>query len=353
MGSTAGAGGAARQLVGAVTPSAGDPERLAVDALRVLAMDGVQAANSGHPGMPMGCAPMAAVLFREVLRHDPARPDWAGRDRFVLSAGHGSMLLYAALHLAGYARPTLDDLRAFRQVGSVTAGHPEQHLLPGVETTTGPLGQGFATGVGMAIAAERIAAAVADLDPAAAADLFDQRIYAIVSDGDLMEGVAAEAASLAGHLRLGRLVYLYDDNRITIDGTTELAFGEDVLARLAAQGWHTQRVEDGTDLAAIRAAVTAAEADPRPSLIAVLTTIGHGAPTRAGTSGAHGAPLGPDEVAATRAALGWPSDEAFHVPDGVRAGWDQRDRGAARSAAWDARWAAFAAGHPAAGAAVW
>ncbi len=343
---TPGGSGQERQLVGAVTPSAGDPERLAVDALRVLAMDGVQAANSGHPGMPMGCAPMAAVLFREVLRHDPARPDWVGRDRFVLSAGHGSMLLYAALHLSGYDRPTLDDLRAFRQLGSVTAGHPEHDLLPGVETTTGPLGQGFATGVGMAIAAERLAAEVAAVDPAAAADLLDQRIYAIVSDGDLMEGVAAEAASLAGHLRLGRIVYLHDDNRITIDGTTDLAFGEDVLARLAAQGWHTLRVEDGTDLDAIRAAIAAAAADPRPSLIAVRTTIGHGAPAKAGTSGAHGAPLGPDEVAATRAALGWPSDEPFHVPDDVRAGWDQRARGAELSAAWDARWAAFAATQP-------
>ena len=346
MGATTGSPAGDRRLVGTVVPSDGDPERLAVDALRVLAMDGVQAANSGHPGMPMGCAPMAAVLFREVLRHDPARPDWHGRDRFVLSAGHGSMLLYAALHLAGYARPTLDDLRAFRRLDSVTAGHPEQDLLPGVETTTGPLGQGFATGVGMAIAAERIAAAVAAVDPAAAAELFDQRIYAIVSDGDLMEGVAAEAASLAGHLRLGRLVYLYDDNRITIDGTTDLAFGEDVLARLAAQGWATERVEDGTDLAEIRAAVARAEADPRPALIAVRTTIGHGAPAKAGTSGAHGAPLGPDEVAATRAALGWPSDVPFEVPDEVRAGWDQRGRGAARSAAWDARWAAFATAHP-------
>jgi len=346
MGATTTGPDAARRIVAPATPSDGDPERLAVDAVRVLAMDGVQAANSGHPGMPMGCAPMATLLFRETLRHDPARPDWAGRDRFVLSAGHGSMLLYAVLHLAGYARPTLDDLRAFRRLGSVTAGHPEQDLLPGVETTTGPLGQGFATGVGMAIAAGRLAAAAAEADPDAAAELFDQRIYAIVSDGDLMEGVAAEAASLAGHLRLGRLVYLYDDNRITIDGTTDLAFGEDVPARLTAQGWHTDRVEDGTDLAALRAAIARAEADPRPSLIAVRTTIGHGAPAKAGTSAAHGAPLGGDEVAATRAALGWPSDEAFHVPDDVRSDWDQRARGAARSAAWDARWAAFAAAHP-------
>jgi transketolase len=338
--------GTERRIAAPVTVAGDDPERRAVDALRVLAMDGVEAAASGHPGMPMGCAPMAAVLFREVLRHDPARPDWVGRDRFVLSAGHGSMLLYAALHLSGYDRPTLDDLRAFRRLGSPTAGHPEQDLLAGVETTTGPLGQGFATGVGMAIAAEQLAATVAAADPAAAAELLDQRVYAIVSDGDLMEGVAAEAASLAGHLRLGRLVYLYDDNRITIDGTTDLAFSEDVTARFAAQGWHTERVADGTDLAALRTAVLRAQADPRPSLIAVRTTIGHGAPAKAGTPAAHGAPLGADEVAGARAALGWPHAEAFHVPEDVRADWDQRARGAVRSAAWDARWSTFAAAHP-------
>jgi len=328
----------------AVPADPADLPRRAIDTIRTLAIDAVQAAESGHPGMPMGCAPMAYLLYREVLRHDPARPDWPGRDRFVLSAGHGSMLLYAALHLSGYERPTLDDLRAFRQLGSVTAGHPEQDMLPGVETTTGPLGQGFATGVGMAIAAERMAAELAAVDPAAAA-LAEQRIYAIVSDGDLMEGVASEAASLAGHLRLGRLVYLWDDNRITIDGGTDLAFSEDVLARFDAYGWHTQRVADGNDLDALRAAIAAAQADARPSIVAVRTTIGYGSPRKAGTSASHGAPLGADEVAATKAALGWPHAEPFTVPDDVRAHLDARADGAARSAEWDARFAAFRASH--------
>ncbi len=321
-----------------------DLPRRAIDTIRTLAVDGVQAANSGHPGMPLGCAPMAYLLYREVLRHDPARPDWPGRDRFVLSAGHGSMLLYAALHLAGYDRPTLDDLRAFRQLGSVTAGHPEHDLLAGVETTTGPLGQGFATGVGMAIAAERMAAELGAVDPDAAA-LAAQHVYAIVSDGDLMEGVASEAASLAGHLRLGRLVYLYDDNRITIDGATDLAFSEDVLARFDAYGWHTQRVADGNDLDALRAAIDAARADDRPSLVAVRTTIGYGSPAKAGTSASHGAPLGDEEVAATKTALGWPHPEPFTVPDDVRAHLDVRADGAARSADWDARLAAFRDAH--------
>jgi len=333
----------------AVPADPADLPRRAIDTIRTLAIDGVQAANSGHPGMPLGCAPMAYLLYREVLRHDPARPDWPGRDRFVLSAGHGSMLLYAALHLAGYERPTLDDLRAFRQLGSVTAGHPEQDMLAGVETTTGPLGQGFATGVGMAIAAERIAAELGAVD-AEAALLAAQRIYAIVSDGDLMEGVASEAASLAGHLRLGRLVYLWDDNRITIDGGTDLSFSEDVTGRFDAYGWHTQRVDDGNDLDALRAAIAAAEADPRPSLIAVRTTIGYGSPKKAGTSGSHGAPLGEDEVAATKLALGWPHAEPFTVPDDVRAHLDVRTRGEGLSSAWDARLAAFAAANPAAAA---
>ena len=329
-----------------VVPPAGDDlERRAIDTIRTLAMDGVQAANSGHPGMPMGCAPMAYLLFREVLRHDPARPDWPGRDRFVLSAGHGSMLLYAALHLSGYERPTLEDLKAFRQLGSVTAGHPEHDLLPGVETTTGPLGQGFATGVGMALAAERLAHEVG-LEHAESAVLANQRVYGIVSDGDLMEGVASEAASLAGHLALGRLVYLWDDNRITIDGDTDLAFSEDVLARFDAYGWHTLRVEDGTDLAALRAAIAAAADDPRPSLIAVRTVIGYGSPAKAGTSAAHGAPLGAEEVAAAKANLGWPHQDAFAVPDDVRAHMDGRARGAERSAAWDARLATFRTAAP-------
>ena len=331
----------------AVPADPADVPRRAVDTIRTLAIDGVEAANSGHPGMPLGCAPMAYLLYREVMRHDPARPDWPGRDRFVLSAGHGSMLLYAALHLSGYERPTLDDLRAFRQLGSVTAGHPEQDMLPGVETTTGPLGQGFATGVGMAIAAERMAAELAAVDPSAAA-LAAQHVYAIVSDGDLMEGVASEAASLAGHLRLGRLVYLWDDNRITIDGGTDLAFSEDVLARFDAYGWHTQRVADGNDLDALRAAIAAARADGRPSIVAVRTTIGYGSPAKAGTSASHGAPLGTEEVAATKAALGWPHTEPFTVPGDVRDHLDVRTEGAARSAAWDDQLAGFASTHGAA-----
>jgi transketolase len=330
----------------AVPADPADLSRRAVDTIRTLAIDGVQAADSGHPGMPMGCAPMAYLLYREVLRHDPARPDWPGRDRFVLSAGHGSMLLYASLHLSGYERPTLDDLRSFRQLGSVTAGHPEQDLLPGVETTTGPLGQGFATGVGMAIAAERLAAELAATAPDAA-ELSARHVYAIVSDGDLMEGVASEAASLAGHLRLGRLIYLWDDNRITIDGTTDLAFSEDVTARFDAYGWHTQRVDDGNDLDALRTAIVCAQDDARPSLIAVRTTIGYGSPAKAGTSASHGAPLGKDEVAATKAALGWPHTEPFTVPEDVREHLDGRARGAELSAAWDVRLAAFRAAHPA------
>ncbi|MEX2486473.1 MAG: transketolase [Nitriliruptoraceae bacterium] len=319
-----------------------DLDQRAITTIRALAMDAVQQAASGHPGMPMGCAPLAHVLFREVLRHDPAAPAWPDRDRFVLSAGHGSMLLYAALHLAGYERPTLDDLRAFRQWGSVTAGHPEYGELPGVETTTGPLGQGFANGVGMALATERLAAEF-NRD---GHEIVDHRVYGIVSDGDLMEGVASEAASLAGTLRLGRITYLYDDNRITIDGSTDLAFTEDVLARFDAYGWHTQRVDDANDLDAVRAAIAAADADRRPSLVAVRTVIGYGAPNKAGTAASHGAPLGDDEVAAAKAALGWPHTEPFVVDDDVRAHCDVREQGAARRVAWDEAFAAYRAAHP-------
>ncbi len=311
--------------------SADLPQR-SIDTLRTLAMDAVQRANSGHPGMPMGCAPMAYVLFREVMRHDPSTPDWPARDRFVLSAGHGSMLLYGALHLTGYDRPTMDDLKGFRQWGSVTPGHPESADLAGVETTTGPLGQGFANGIGMALAAERLAA---EFD-GGGQELVPQRVYGIVSDGDLMEGVASEAASLAGHLQLGRVTYLYDDNSITIDGGTDKAFSEDVLARFNAYGWHTQRVEDGNDLDAIRAAIAAADADARPSLIAVRTVIGFGAPQKAGTSAAHGAPLGDEELAAAKAAYGW-DHEPFHVPDEVREHLDMRERGRQLRAEWNER----------------
>jgi transketolase len=321
---------------------AGDVTQRSIDTIRTLAMDAVQRANSGHPGMPMGCAPIAYLLFREVLRHDPAAPDWPDRDRFVLSAGHGSMLLYGSLHLTGYARPTLDDIKLFRQFESPTAGHPENFLLEAVETTTGPLGQGVANGVGMALAAERLAAEF----NRPGHDIVDHRIYGIVSDGDLMEGVASEAASLAGHLRLGRLTYLYDDNEITIDGGTHLAFSEDVLARFDAYGWHTQRVEDGNDLDALRAAIAAADADDRPSLIAVRTVIGYGAPNKAGTSSSHGSPLGDEEIARTKAAFGWEHEAPFHVPDEVRDHLDVRARGAEQHAAWDERFAAYRQAHP-------
>ena len=287
----------------------GPLDELCVNTIRTLSIDTVEKAKSGHPGLPMGAAPMAYVLWTRILRHSPANPAWAGRDRFILSAGHGSALLYSLLHLTGYDL-SLDELRAFRQMGSRTPGHPEHGVTAGVEATTGPLGQGFANGVGMAIAADHLAARFArpgfDVVPAS--------IYALVSDGDLMEGVAAEAASLAGHLRLGRLVYLYDDNHISLDGPTDLSFSEDVLRRFAAYGWHTQRVADGNDLDAIEAALRAAKADSRPSLVAVRTHIGYGSPNKQDSSKAHGSPLGADEVRLTKRAYGWPESPDFLVP---------------------------------------
>ena len=313
-----------------------------INTIRTLAMDAVQRADSGHPGMPMGTAPLAYVLFREVMRHDPADPGWWGRDRFVLSAGHGSMLLYASLHLAGYERPTLDDIKQFRQYGSPTAGHPENFLMRGVETTTGPLGQGFANGVGMALAASRLSA---EFDRPGHA-LFDHTIYGICSDGDLMEGVASEAASLAGHLRLGKLVYLWDDNRITIDGGTDLAFTEDVARRFEAYGWHTDRIDDVNDLEAVRGAIARAREEDRPSMIAVRTVIGYGSPNKGGTSSSHGSPLGEDEVALAKEQLGWPHQEPFTIPDDVREHMDQRTRGAEAHGAWRERWEAYRGEHP-------
>lgn len=304
--------------------------RIAVDTIKGLAMDAVQAANSGHPGMPMGAADMAVVLWSRFLKHDPAAPGWADRDRFILSAGHGSMLLYSLLHLSGYDL-SLDDLKAFRQWGSRTPGHPEYGHTPGVETTTGPLGQGFATGVGMAIA-ERW------LRENYGADLCDHRIFGIVSDGDLMEGISYEAASLAGHLRLGRIVYLYDDNEISIDGSTNLAFTEDRLARFAAAGWHTAAV-DGHDPDAIAAAIEAAVADEgRPSLIACRTVIGQGSRNE-GTEKTHGAPLGAEDVAAVKRKLGLDPEAAFVVPDEARA-FLTTPHGAQARADWEARVAA-------------
>ncbi len=302
------------------------------NALRVLAMDAVQAANSGHPGMPMGMADVATVLFSDFLKFDPKAPNWADRDRFVLSAGHGSMLIYALLNLTGYEKPTMDDIRNFRQLGSPCAGHPEAHELPGVETTTGPLGQGLATAVGMAIAERHLNAVFGD-------EIVDHRTWVIAGDGCLMEGINHEAIGLAGHLGLGRMNVLWDDNRITIDGAVELSSSEDVLARYAATGWHTVSC-DGHDFADITRALAEAAADPRPSLVACRTFIGKGAPNKQGTSGVHGSPLGKDEVAATRAELGW-SHDPFVIPTDIIEGWARIGaKGAADRAAWEARIAA-------------
>ncbi|MBA2255542.1 MAG: transketolase [Chloroflexi bacterium] len=284
--------------------------RLAIDTIRTLAIDGVQAANSGHPGAPMGMAPMAYVLWTKYLRHAPSDPRWPDRDRFVLSAGHASMLLYSLLHLTGYDLP-LEELQRFRQYGSRTPGHPEYGLTPGVDATTGPLGQGFANAVGMAIAERRLASEF-NRD---GHTVIDHRTYGICSDGDLQEGITAEAASLAGHLGLGKLLFLYDDNQIQLDGPTSWAWSEDVLQRFDAYGWDSRRVADGNDLEAIAAAIEAAQQDPRPSLIAVRTVIGFGSPNKAGSQKAHGSPLGPDEVRATKQAYGWDPERTFYVPD--------------------------------------
>ncbi len=276
-----------------------DLDRLGVNTIRFLAADAVQKANSGHPGLPMGAAAPAYVLWTRFLKHNPRNPQWFDRDRFVLSAGHGSMLLYALLHLTGYDL-SLDDVKQFRQLGSKTPGHPEVHVTPGVEATTGPLGQGVGNAVGMAIAEAHLAARF----NRPGHTVVDHHTWVLASDGDLMEGVASEACSLAGHLRLGKLVVLYDDNRISLAGSTSLSFTEDVPGRFRAYGWHVQTVDDGNDLAAVDAALRAATADPRPSFVAIRTCIGFGAPTKANTFEAHGAPLGPDELAAAKVKLG-------------------------------------------------
>ena len=284
-------------------------DRLAIDTIRTLSIDGVQKANSGHPGAPMGAAPMAYALWTRFLRHAPTHPDWPDRDRFVLSAGHASMLLYSLLHLTGYD-VSLEDLESFRQWGSKTPGHPEYGLTPGVEATTGPLGQGFANAVGMAIAETRLAAEF-NRD---GHDIVDHWTYTLCSDGDLQEGIASEAASLAGHLRLRKLVTLYDDNHVQLDGPTSMAWSEDVVARFEAYGWHAVRVEDGNDVEAIAAAIEEARADDRPSLIAVRTHIGFGSPNKQDTQKAHGSPLGPDEVRLVKEAYGWDPDRSFYEP---------------------------------------
>ena len=299
------------------------------NAIRALSMDAVQAANSGHPGMPMGMADVATELFTRHLKYDPAQPKWPDRDRFVLSAGHGSMLIYSLLHLAGYARPTIEDIAHFRQLHSPCAGHPENFELAGVEATTGPLGSGLATAVGMAIAERHLNAVFGD-------ELVDHRTWVLAGDGCLMEGINHEAIGLAGHLKLGRMIILWDDNRITIDGAVSLSSSEDVLARYAATGWHTVSC-DGHDPASINRALDAAKADPRPSIVQCTTIIGYGAPNKQGTSATHGAALGIDEVAAARAHLGW-SAEPFVIPDDIRAAWlDAGHRGAATRSAWEAR----------------
>lgn len=286
-------------------------DELCINTIRFLSVDAVQQANSGHPGMPMGAAPMAYVLWTKFLRHSPRNPEWPDRDRFVLSAGHGSMLIYSLLHLSGYDL-SLDDLKDFRQWGSKTPGHPEYGDTPGVETTTGPLGQGFATGVGMAIA-ERHLAARYNKDSNKIVDHFT---YGIVSDGDLMEGISHEAASLAGHLKLGKIIYLYDDNHISIEGKTDIAYTENRLQRFEAYGWHVQQVDDGNDLAAIEDAIKAARNETgRPSLIAVKTSIGFGSPNRQDTAKAHGEPLGDEERKLTKENLGWPQEPTFYIPE--------------------------------------
>jgi transketolase len=299
------------------------------NAVRFLAIDAVEKAKSGHPGMPMGMADVATVLYRRFLKFDPADPCWPDRDRLVLSAGHGSMLLYALLHLTGYEAVTLDQLKSFRQWGSNTPGHPEYGHTPGVETTTGPLGQGLATAVGMALAERMMNARYGD-------DLVDHFTYVISGDGCLMEGLSHEAISLAGHLRLGRLIVLFDDNGISIDGTTQLACSDDQLTRFAASGWATCRI-DGHDPAAIEQAIAAARDSDRPSLIACRTTIGFGSPGRQGSEKAHGAPLGAEEIAKTRAALDWPH-QPFDIPADVLTGWRAIGaRGHAARQAWKER----------------
>jgi transketolase len=315
-------------------PPANPKLRRMANALRALAMDAVEEAKSGHPGMPMGMADIAAVLFTQFLRFDPAAPDWPDRDRFVLSNGHGSMLLYGLLHLLGYPDMTLDELKRFRQLGSRTAGHPERGLATGIEVTTGPLGQGLANSVGMALAERLLAAQFGD-------EIVDHRTYVFCGDGCLMEGISHEAIGLAGHLQLNKLIVLWDDNSITIDGPTALAVSDDQVARFAAHGWAAERI-DGQDHDAIAAAIRRAHASERPSLIACRTTIAFGAPTKAGTAGAHGSPLGANEIKGAKERLGW-EFPAFVVPDDVRAEWRTAGaRGAGVREAWEQRLAAAA-----------
>jgi transketolase len=318
-------------------------DQLAINTLRFLSVDAVQKANSGHPGLPLGAAPMAYVLWTRFLKHNPASPAWFDRDRFVLSAGHGSMLLYSLLHLTGYDLP-LAQIKQFRQWASHTPGHPERGSAPGIETTTGPLGQGFGNGVGMAIAEAHLAARY----NRPGFDVVNHFTYALVSDGDLMEGVAAEAASLAGHLKLGKLIYLYDDNRVSLAAATDITFTEDRARRFEAYGWHTQSIGDGNDLEAIDRALRAARAETeRPSLILVRTHLGYGSPHKQDTFEAHGSPLGEEEVRLTKEALGWPTEPPFYIPDqALRHFREALGRGERAEAAWNTRLAAYAQEYP-------
>ena len=332
---------AVRSLEEEPVPNTQDDQQR-INAIRFLAIDAVQKANSGHPGLPLGAAAMAYTLFTRHLRFNAGDAAWWDRDRFVLSAGHGSMLIYALLYLTGYPL-TLADLENFRQFGSKTPGHPELHHTPGIEVTTGPLGQGVGNAVGLALAEAHLAATYNREQT-----IVDHYTYCIAGDGDLMEGVSAEASSLAGHLALGKLIVLYDDNKISLAAPTEVTFTEDVCKRYEAYGWHTQEVtaDDGNDVAAIDAALNAAKADPRPSLIAVRTIIGFGSP-KAGTFGAHGEPLGPDNVKKTKERLGWPVEPAFYVPDDVLAWWRAAGaRGKEAQEAWTATYAAWSAANP-------
>src|SRR6201997_2162125 len=315
-----------------------DIDLLSINALRFLAVDAVDKANSGHPGAPLGDSPIAYLLFHKYMRHNPKNSHWPNRDRFVLSNGHASALLYGALHLSGY-NVTIEDLQQFRQYGSKTPGHPERGDTDGVEVTTGPLGQGLAMAVGLAIAEKHLAAVY----NRPGVEIVDHYTYGICGDGDLMEGISHEAASLAGTLKLGKLIFLYDDNQISLDGPTELSFTEDVLKRFEAYNWHVQRVMDGNDLAGIEAAIETAKAETgRPSLIAVRTVIGYGSP-KAGTNKVHGEAMGPADTAATKKYFGFPEDQSFYVPEDALKNWRSAiDRGQADEADWNKLFEAYA-----------
>jgi transketolase len=317
-------------------------DQLCINTIRFLSVDAIEKANSGHPGLPMGGAPMAYVLWTKFLKHNPANPHWPDRDRFVLSAGHGSMLLYSLLHLTGYDL-SLDEIKNFRQWESKTPGHPEAHLTPGVETTTGPLGQGISNAVGMAIAEAYLAAQF----NRPGHTIVDHHTYVLAGDGDLMEGVASEACSLAGHLRLRKLIVLYDANLISLAGTTSISFTEDVGKRFEAYGWHSQHVEDGNDLAAIEMALRNAQQSDRPSLIAVRSTIGFGSPHKQGTFEVHGSPLGKDEAVNAKKNLGWPTEPAFLIPDEASAHFRKAvSRGKELEAQWESKFSAYAKAFP-------